>query len=106
MDTDSAGNPTAQTKRKAKKPRKDWKTLVLANVTDAFTKVSESCLPLEPLEFAKGYIMKLACIIRESMSINTKEIRSDANESLVETLLHRLHQRYTFLEPFNKKWTF
>ena len=47
--------------------------------------------------------MQLGCIVRESMSINTKDIRSDANEALVETLLKKLHLRYTFPQPFNKK---
>jgi hypothetical protein len=58
---------------------------------------------LEPPEIAKGYNMQIGCIVRESMSINTKDLRSDANAALVETLLKKLHQRYTFPQPFNKK---
>jgi hypothetical protein len=75
----------------------------MSNFTYAFTKVSESGLPLEPSEFVKGYNMQLWCIVRESMSINTKDITSGANEALAETLLQKLHQRYMFPEPFNKK---
>ncbi|KAM0882065.1 hypothetical protein ACQ4PT_032539 [Festuca glaucescens] len=87
-DGDSSGNhEEAQKKRKAKRPRRDRKPQVLANVIDAFTKVSESGLPLEPSEVAKGYNMQLGCIVRESMSINMKDIRSDANVALVETLI-------------------
>ena len=37
------------------------------------------------------------------MSINTKDIRSTANKALRDVLLQKLHQRYTFPEPFNKK---
>ena len=47
--------------------------------------------------------MQLGCIVRESMSINTKDLRSKANEALVENLLRKLHQRYTFPQPLNKK---
>ena len=67
-----------------------------------FTVVSPSGLPLETPELAKGYIMQLGCILWESMSINTKDIRSKANEALVENLLRKLHQRYTFPQPFKK----
>ena len=76
---------------------------MLANVTDEFTLVSPSGLPLEPKDIAKGYSMQLGCIVRESMSINTKDIRSKANEALVQNLLQKLHQRYKFPEPLNKK---
>ena len=76
---------------------------MLVNVTDAITKVSDSGLPLEPAKVAKGYSMQLGCIVRESMSINTKDIRSKANKVFAETLLKKLHQRYTFPAPFNKK---
>ncbi|KAM0850333.1 hypothetical protein ACQ4PT_053176 [Festuca glaucescens] len=103
-DGDSGGNPEeAQKKRKAKMPRRDRKPQVLANITDAFRNVSESGLPLEPSEVAKGYNMQLGCIVRESVSINTKDIRSEANAALAKTLIQKLHQRYTFPEPFNKK---
>jgi hypothetical protein len=104
MDGDSGGNhEEAQNKRKAKRPRRDCKPQVLANVIDAFTNVSESGLPLEPSEVAKGYIMQLGCIVLESVSINTKDIKSDVNVALTETLIQKPHQRYTFSEPFNKK---
>jgi hypothetical protein len=103
-DGGSGGDPPAQKKKRvARGPRKDRKAQVLANVTDAITKVSDSGLPLEPAKVAKGYSMQLGCIVRESMSINTKDIRSEANKVLAETLLKKLHQRYTFPAPFNKK---
>ena len=99
--TDAAtdSNPTA----KRKKARKDRKPQALDNVTHVFTKVTPSGLPVEPEKHAKGYSMQLWCIVRESMSINTKDLRSKGNEALVENLLTKLHQRYTFPLPLNKK---
>jgi hypothetical protein len=103
-EVDSGGNPEeAKKKRTTRRPRRDRRLQVLTNVTDAFTSVSESGLPSEPLGFAKGYNMQLGCLICETATINTKDIRSEANAALAETLLQKLHQRYTFREPFNKK---
>jgi hypothetical protein len=76
---------------------------VLTNITDPFTLVSESGLPLEPSVVAKGYAMQLGCIIRETVPLNTQDLRSEANEALAATLIQKLHQRYIFLELFNKK---
>jgi hypothetical protein len=76
---------------------------VLANVTDPFMLVSESGLPLEPSVVAKGYAMQLGCIVRVTVPLNTQDLRSEANEALAGTLIQKLHQRYTFPEPFNKK---
>ena len=100
--TDGGGssNPTAQ---KQKKQRRDRTPQALANVRDVFTEVTPSGLPVEPKALAKGYGMQLECILRETVSINTKDLRSKANEALVENLLKKVHQRYTFPEPFNKK---
>ena len=96
-------DPTAEKKKKAWAPRKERTPQVLANVTDAITEVSPSGLPLEPQTVASGYSMQIGCIVRESMSINTTDLRSTENKALVETLFKKLHQRYTFPEPFNKK---
>ena len=76
---------------------------MLANVTDHFTVVSESGLPLEPSWVAKGYGMQLGCIVREIVPILTQDLRSKENEAIAQSLLLKLHQRYTFPEPFNKK---
>ena len=76
---------------------------MLSNVTDHFTEVTPSGLPVAPEATAKGYIMQLGCILRESVSINTKDIRSTANKALRDVLLQKVHQRYTFPEPINKK---
>ena len=102
-DGGSGGDLTAKKKKKARAPRKERMPQVLANVTDAITEVSPSGLPLEPQTVASGYSMQIGCIVRESMSINTTDLRSIENKALVETLFKKLHQRYTFPEPFNKK---
>ena len=95
-------NPAAQ---KKKKPRKDRTPQSVGNVTDVFTEVTTCGLPVAPEKLASGYSMQLRCILRESVSINTKDLRSTANEALVEHLLKRVHQRYTFPLPLNKRWT-
>ncbi|KAK1664272.1 hypothetical protein QYE76_052431 [Lolium multiflorum] len=89
MEDDGSGNPA--TEKKKKKERKDRKPTVLANTTDEITKVSESGLSLEPADIAAGYGMQLGCIVRDSMSINTKHLRSEANERfLVQPILLQL----------------
>jgi hypothetical protein len=102
MEDDGSGNPAAEKKKKKKKKeRKDRKPTVLANTTDEITKVSESGLPLEPADVAAGYGLQLGCIVRESMSINTKHLRSEANERLVKNCLMKLHRWYTFPAEYN-----
>ena len=64
-DGATGSNPTAE---KRKKPRRDRTPQALDNVTDVFTKVTPSGLPVEPEKLAKGYSMQLGCIVRESMS--------------------------------------
>ncbi|KAK1699186.1 hypothetical protein QYE76_015883 [Lolium multiflorum] len=101
---DSGGNPQeGKKKRTARRPRRDRRPQVLANVTDAVTVVSESGLPMEPSWVAKGYGMQLGCIVRETVPILTQDLRSKENEAIAQSLLQKLHQRYTFPEPFNKK---
>ncbi|KAK1678241.1 hypothetical protein QYE76_039089 [Lolium multiflorum] len=97
-EADGSGNPAA---KKKKKPRKDRKPTVLANTTSEITLVSESGQPQEPLDVAAGYGMQLGCIVRESMSINTVNLRGEGNEHLVELCLRKLHRRYTFPAPYN-----
>ena len=75
---------------------------MLANITDEFTLVSPSGLPIEPTDKASGYSMQLGCIIRESISINTKDIRSKENAALLQVLLRKLHLRYKFPEDSKK----
>ena len=105
--TTDGGAPTdgdqPKKKRKKNKERRDRTPTVLSNVTEHFTEVTASGLPMMPEAVAKGYSMQLGCILRESVSINTKDIRSDGNKALRDILIQKLHQRYTFPQPFNKK---
>ena len=93
-------DPPAEKKKKSGAPRKDRTPQVLANITDVITEVSASGLPLAPRSVASGYSMQIGCIVRESMSINNSDLRHEDNAALVETLMKKLHQRYTFPEPF------
>jgi hypothetical protein len=98
--TTDSGNPSG---KKPKKPRKDRNPQKLADTTDEITLVSDSGLPMEPEDVAAGYGHQLGCIVRESMSINTKHLRSEANERLVENCLKKLHRRYKFPAPYTDK---
>ena len=92
-------NPAAKKKKKRRARTKPRKVQSVDNVTDVITEVSPSGMPLEPKHVARGYIMQLGCIIREGVSINTSDIRSEENAALLEHLLRRVHQRYTFPNP-------
>jgi hypothetical protein len=94
--TDGASGNSAAKKKKERKDRKPQK---LADTTNEITLVSESGLPLEPEDVAAGYGMQLGCVVRESMSINTKHLRSEANEKLVVNCLQKLHRWYKFPSP-------
>jgi len=92
-----SGNPSARRKRVRRNPRKPQE---LANICEDITLVSESGLPLEPKEVARGYGMQLGCIVRETVSINTRHLRSEENERLVDLCITKLHRRYRFPDPF------
>ena len=85
-----ADPPAEKKKKKSVAPRKDRTPQVLANVTDTFTEVTPSGLPMAPGTVAKGYSMQIGCIVRESMSINQTDLRRDENKALVETLMKNL----------------
>ena len=61
-DHTDGGNSTAQ---KQKKQRKERTPQVIANVTDHFTEVTPSGLPIAPAALAAGYSMQLGCIVWE-----------------------------------------
>jgi hypothetical protein len=58
---------------------------------------------VEPAKLATGYSIQLGCIMRESMSINQKNIIAKGNTWLRKLLIGKLHNRYKFPEPFNNK---
>jgi hypothetical protein len=99
--TDGGGTTTdGGSVKKPRKPRKDRKPQKLADTTDEITLISESGLPLEPADVAAGYGHQLGCIVRESMSINTKHLRSEANARLLDNCVKKLHRRYKFPAPY------
>ena len=59
--------------------------------------------PMEPEKLAAGYGIQLGCIVRESMTINQKNIRAKGNTRLRELLIDKLHNRYKFPELFDNK---
>ena len=102
--TDGGGgsNPTA---KRHKKPRKDRTPQAVAPITDTFTKVSLSGQPQEPRNTASGYSMQLGCILRETVSINTYDLRSEENEALRTNLLKKLHHDTFSRMMETKRWT-
>jgi hypothetical protein len=97
---DVGGSDTAA---KKKKKRQDQTPLVLGTKLEEFTYVKPSGQPMEPAKLAAGYDIQLGCIVRESMSINQKNIRAKGNTRLRELLIGKLHNRYKFPEPFDNK---
>jgi hypothetical protein len=99
---DVGGSDTAA-KKKKKKERQDRMPSVLGTKLEEFTYVKPSGQPMERAKLAAGYGIQLRCIMRESMSINQKNIRAKGNTRLRELLIGKLHNRYMFPEPFDNK---
>jgi hypothetical protein len=85
--------------KKKKKERQDRTAPVLGTKLKEFTYVKPSGQPMEPMKLAAGYGIQLGCIMRESMSINQKNIRAKGNTRSREILIGKLHNQYKFLEP-------
>jgi hypothetical protein len=94
---------TAKKKKKKKKEREDRMSPALGTKLEEFTYVKLSDQPVEPAKLAAGYGIQLGCIVRESMSINQKNIRAKGNTRLRELRIGKLHNRYKFPEPFDNK---
>jgi hypothetical protein len=97
------GGSDAAAKKKKKKERQDRTPPVLVTKLEEFTYVKTSGQPVEPAKLGAGYGLQLGCIMRESMSINQKNIRAKSNTRLRELLIEKLYNRYQFPEPFNNK---
>ena len=74
---------------------------MLGTVREQFTVVRSDGVPVEPKELAKGYGIQIGCIVRDTVSINTGNLRTEANAHLVNMLLMKLHARYLFPPPYN-----
>jgi hypothetical protein len=77
-DTTDASKQTdggsASAAKKKKAIRKDRDPPTLGTKHEDFTKVSRSGAPEEPKALAVGYRMQIGCIIRETMTINTRNL--------------------------------
>jgi hypothetical protein len=91
--TDAGGSEsTSQANRRVRKKRRP--NLVAAK-RDTFTLVDPaSGIPKEPLNFAKGYGLQLAAILRDVVNVNEMNLRSKDHMRI--QLISRLHARYEF----------
>jgi hypothetical protein len=58
--------------------------------------VSENGYPLVPEEVVAGYGQQVTCILRNTVPLNTVDLRSEDNEHYRTLLLQKLHARYIF----------
>ena len=56
--------------------------------------------PTAPKEVVKGYSVQLGCILRSTISINTKNLRHKDRGNLRSLLFTKLHERYKFPADF------
>jgi hypothetical protein len=71
-------------------------TPTLGTKREDFTAVNENGIPVEPKALAAGYGTQIGCIVWETMTINTRNLRDPGNAYLVQLLLQKLHERYDF----------
>jgi hypothetical protein len=88
------GSASAAEKKKA--IRKDRDPPTLGTKREDFTKGSKSGAPEEPKALATGYEIQIGCIVRETVTINTRYLRDPDNAHLVQLLLQKLHEQYQF----------
>ena len=70
-----------------KRQKKDRHPNTLGTVRQEFTEVSPSGAPVAPEDLVKGYGLQLTCIIRDTVSINTGNLRKLERAHLVKLLL-------------------
>jgi hypothetical protein len=90
-DTTDAGEQTdggsASATKKKKAIRKDRDPPSLGTKREDFTQVNENSVPVEPKALATGYRAQIGCIVRETVPINTRNLRDPGNAHLVQLLL-------------------
>jgi hypothetical protein len=64
--------------------------------------VSASGNPLIPEESVKGNGLQLGCILRSTVPLNSKNLRSEDNAHYCTLLFQKLHARYKFADEYNK----
>jgi hypothetical protein len=75
------GSTSAAKKKEA--IRKDQDPPTLSIKCEDFTKVLRSGAPEEPKALAAGYGIQISCIVRETVTINTRNLREPSNAHLV-----------------------
>lgn len=88
---------------KKKVVRKPRPPPTLGSQRQEFTQVSPTGAPEEPKDLAAGYGVQIGCMVREVVTINTRNLRDPANVHLVELLMEKLHGRYKFPDEFDNK---
>jgi hypothetical protein len=71
-DTTDGGSALAAKKKKA--ITKDRNPPTLGTKREDFTQVNKNGVPMEPKALAAGYGTQIGCIIRETMTINTRNL--------------------------------
>ena len=87
-DDGSARTDGSQSKRQWK----DRCPNVLDTVKEEFTEVNSDRHPTVPKEVVKGYSVQLGCILRSTVSINTKNLRHRDRGNLRNLLFTKLHE--------------
>ena len=83
-----------------KRQRKDRRPTVLRTLKEEVTEVDSNGNPTAPERIVKGYSLQLGCIVRSTVSINTKNLRHPDRGNLRNLLFTKLHERYKFPAEF------
>ena len=94
--TDGGGGGEATDGSQSKKARKDRNPITIGLKRSIFTSVSDKGVPLEPAEFVAGYSLQLSAILRNTVTINTENLKADENERYRHQLFRKLHARYAY----------
>jgi hypothetical protein len=98
--TTSGGEDGTQRKKKPRKDRKDRRPNQLLPNRQEITQVTENGYPLVPEEVVAGYGGQVACILQNTVPLNTVNLRSEENEHYHTLLLQKLHARYIFTPEY------
>ena len=88
---------------KKKVVRKPRPPPMLGTEHQEFTQVSPTGAPEEPKDLVAGYGIQIGCMVRETVMINTRNLRDPANAHLVELLMEKLHRRYKFPDEYDNQ---
>jgi hypothetical protein len=83
-----------------KRQRRDRRPNMLGTVRQEFTEVSPTGVPLAPIEVVRGYGSQLGCIVRNTVSINTENLRHQDRGHMRHLLFQKLHARYKFPDTY------